>query len=132
MILFIIYGDFAFLPEDQIDELLTKLNGKKIFIFGNHDKGMRSDCIRKHFEVMTTYLEVYHNKQLICMMHYPLGEFNKCHHGAFHIHGHCHGNYKPPVPCRIMDVGVPCINYTPISLDAIIAKLSPMPFLKHH
>lgn len=45
--------------------------------------------------------------------------------------GHTHGNYKPPVPCRIMDVGAPCINYTPISLDDIVTKLKDQPFLKH-
>lgn len=132
MTLSIICGDFAFLAEDKIDELLTKLNGKKIFIFGNHDKAMRSTIVRKHFEVMTPYLEVYHNKELICMFHYPQARWNKSHRGAFHVHGHEHGNYKYSTECRAMDVGAPCINYTPINLDDVIKQLSKFPVTEHH
>lgn len=130
--LFIIFGDFAFLAEDKIDELLSRLNGRKVFIFGNHDKAMRSDKVRRHFDIMTPYLEVYHDKQLICMFHYPQIRWNKSHRGSFHVHGHEHGNYKYPEPCRAMDVGAPCINYTPISLDEVVRTLSPFPVTGHH
>lgn len=125
-------GDFAFHAEDMVCGILERLNGNKILILGNHDKVMRTDCVRKHFQLITPYLEVYQDKQLICMFHYPMAEFNKCHHGSFHVHGHCHGNYKPPVPCRIMDVGAPCVNYTPIHLKEVIKRLQVHPVLKHH
>lgn len=82
-------GDFAFLHESMICKILDRLNGNKILITGNHDKQMRKDCVRKYFKIITPYLEVYQNKQLICMFHYPQARWNKSHRGSFHIHGHC-------------------------------------------
>lgn len=40
-------GDFAFHTEDAVCNILERLNGNKILILGNHDKVMRTDCIRK-------------------------------------------------------------------------------------
>ena len=79
-------GDFAFMKEHQVIDILQQLNGKKIFVFGNHDKVMFNDAIKKYFAAMVSYLEVKHNGELICMFHYPIAEHNKCHHGSFHIH----------------------------------------------
>lgn len=125
-------GDFAFMKENQVINLLQQLNGRKIFVFGNHDKVMRNHAIQKYFVAMTSYLEVHHNGELICMFHYPIAEHNKCHRGSYHVHGHCHGNYTYPTPCRAMDVGAPCIDYTPINLDAVIERLSVFPVKQHH
>lgn len=125
-------GDFAFLTEQKVCNLLSRLNGRKIFIFGNHDKVMRSQEVRKYFELMTPYLEVNHNGNMICMMHYPMARWNKSHRDAFHIYGHEHGSYNPPIECRMMDVGAPCINYTPIRLDEVIQRLSKFPSTPHH
>lgn len=125
-------GDFAFATEERICRILSRLNGNKIFIFGNHDKAMRSSEVRKYFELMTPYLEVKYNGEMICMMHYPMARWNKSHRGAYHIHGHEHGNYKYPEKYRAMDVGAPCIGYTPISLDKVIETLSPFGSTPHH
>lgn len=125
-------GDFAFHAEDIVCKILERLNGNKILILGNHDKVMLTESVKKHFQLITNYLEVYQDKQLICMFHYPIAEFNKAHRGAYHIHGHTHGNYKPHNDGRIMDVGAPCINYTPINLNQVIKLLENKPLLKHH
>lgn len=82
-------GDFAFYSEDKVCGILERLNGNKILILGNHDKVMRSEKVRSYFKLIVPYLEVYQDKQLICMFHYPIAEFNKSHHGSFHVHGHC-------------------------------------------
>lgn len=119
------------MQDTQVINLLSRLNGNKIYLFGNHDKVMHRPDVKRFFSSMHYYLEIKHNDELFCMMHYPIGEWNKAHHGSYHIHGHCHGNYKAPNPCRIMDVGAPCINYTPISLDDIVTKLKDQPLLKH-
>ncbi|MBP7966647.1 hypothetical protein KAZ66_00005, partial [Candidatus Woesebacteria bacterium] len=52
--------------------------------------------------------------------------------GKVFVTGNCHGNYKPPVPCRMMDVGAPCINYTPINLKEVIKRLEKFPVTAHH
>ena len=125
-------GDFAFLSEDMVCKILSRLNGNKILITGNHDKQMRADSVRKYFKMITPYLEVYHNKQLICMFHYPQARWNKSHRGSFHVHGHEHGHYPYPEECRAMDVGAPCIDYTPINLNEVINRLSKFPSTRHH
>ena len=125
-------GDFAFLHESMICKILDRLNGNKILITGNHDKQMKKDCVRKYFKIITPYLEVYQNKQLICMFHYPQARWNKSHRGSFHIHGHEHGNYVYPEESRAMDVGAPCIDYTPINLNEVMERLIKFPPTKHH
>ena len=126
-------GDFAFATEDQILNILNRLNGNIHHIFGNHDKQIKkSQKIRDKFVWCRDYYELNVDGQMICMMHYPLGEWNKCHRGAWHLHGHTHGNYTAPKPCKIMDVGVPCINYTPIAFEEIKIFMDNQPLLEYH
>lgn len=125
-------GDFAFSSEDKVCGILERLNGNKVLILGNHDKVMRSEKVRSYFKLIVPYLEVYQDKQLICMFHYPQIRWNKSHRGSFHVHGHEHGNYTYPEPRRAMDVGAPCINYTPINLKEVIKRLEKLPVTAHH
>jgi len=52
--------------------------------------------------------------------------------GKIHLTGNCHGNYTYPEECRAMDVGAPCIDYTPINLNEVINRLSKFPSTRHH
>ena len=56
-------------------------------------------------------------------MHYPLACWNMSHYGqSIMLHGHSHSKYKGSG--KILDVGVPGHNYTPLSYKdvMIIAK----------
>lgn len=53
----------------------------------------------------------------IHLCHYPLAEWEKKYHGAWHLHGHSHGNYKGEG--LILDVGVDNHDFKPVSLAAV-------------
>ncbi len=60
----------------------------------------------------------------ICLFHYPIGSWDKVHHGSWCLHGHCHGSYTHGRG-KILDVGIdgPISNLTPLSLDEIAAYM---------
>lgn len=126
-------GDFAFLKETETMEILLRLNGRKYLIFGNHDQTiMNSKLIQNQFVWCKHYYELKRHGHTICLFHYPIGEWNKAHRGAIHLHGHCHGNYVYPREGRCMDVGSNLINYTPIDFHEVVSRLINKPLLKHH
>jgi calcineurin-like phosphoesterase family protein len=89
-------GDFSFGSVDFAVNILNSLPGKKVLITGNHDKrNLSHNLFRNCFETIRySYHEVdvtYNGKNVsLVLSHYPIESFNKMHHGAFHLHGHCH------------------------------------------
>ena len=59
----------------------------------------------------------------ITLSHYPLAEWEAGHHGAWHLHGHSHGQHRGPG--SKLDVGVDCHDYAPVSLDELGALVPP-------
>lgn len=57
----------------------------------------------------------------ITLCHYPLAVWDRKHYGAWHLHGHCHGQYQGDG--YILDVGVDSNDFAPVSLDSIIEKM---------
>jgi len=136
-------GDFAFAQPDRINQILSRLNGRKHFLWGNHDKTMGRIAIQSHFVSVNHYLEINvpdkdgprHEKQMIVLCHYPMISWNKMHHGSWMLHGHCHHNLKYPFRGRIVDVGVDGWGYRPISYEQIkdrMSKVANPEFLDHH
>lgn len=120
-----ILGDFALTWNkkcpDKVNTLLKRLNGNKFLITGNHDREAVTKS--KYWSKVTPYHEIKvdlgeEHKQRIVMSHYPMRTWNQIHRGAWMLHGHCHNNLPQP-PGKIMDVGVDCHNYIPISLDEV-------------
>lgn len=137
-------GDFAFTSdEDEIINILKRLNGEKHFVAGNHDKGMFKDSIMKQFQSFSRspFKEIYvqdadarGGKQSITLCHYALRVWNKSHHGAFHLYGHSHGSLPDDPNSRSFDIGVDCWDFTPVSYDKVkkvMAKKNWKP-IDHH
>lgn len=135
-------GDFAFAGTQRIAELLDRLNGQKVLIYGNHDKAIRgSKALQAKFIKCCDYYELIvpdasaaRGKQGIMLMHYAMLVWNKRHHGTWMLHGHSHGSLVYPVSGKIMDVGVDANQFSPISyqevkllMDAVIVNV-----LDHH
>jgi calcineurin-like phosphoesterase family protein len=97
-------GDVSFGRAAETKEILWALNGKIYLIEGNHDKVVHENAdIRSRFEwVKTRHTLRYEGKQFV-LDHFPLLIWDKGHHGAYHLHGHCHGSIAP-VSTRL-DVG---------------------------
>lgn len=123
-------GDFALSwgrkHQGTIDALLGRLCGNKWLIVGNHDR----DEVRKNprWNKVTPYHELKldlggPHKQWIVLCHYPMRTWNLGHYGAWMLHGHSHGNLVDQSG-KILDVGVDCHGYRPVSLEAVAAWMA--------
>lgn len=115
-------GDFAMSwgkrDESKIDSILSKLNGNKFLIVGNHD---RDEVTKNKRWVQVCDLKNISvdfgdkHKQRIVMCHYSLRVWNQMHRGSWMLYGHSHGNLPQP-PGKTMDVGVDPNFYTPLNI----------------
>ena len=107
-----ILGDFSFHNAEENKKLLSKLNGKKFLILGNHDGN--SDKLDNYFEQITQIKEFKYRDEsgeTFCfeMCHYAMVTWNRKEHGTIHIHGHSHGNldgFNESNPDLRVDVGL--------------------------
>lgn len=109
-------GDFSFMGGSKTRDLIAALHGKIHLVPGNHDKGLNDQTLAMFHAV----LKPIHNLKVpvaqpdgtnevhrFVLSHFPLLVWDRCHHGAMHLHGHSHGNLRFPNPnARIMDVGI--------------------------
>lgn len=81
--------------------------------------------LRESIYFIPNYYEISVNGQSIVLCHYPILSWNKMSQGAWHLHGHCHGNlhktkwiennyYKG----KVLDIGPEC-NNEPISFNEL-------------
>lgn len=140
-------GDVITHSTEQAREVISRLNGTKILLVGNHDKKYES-CYNTGFDaVMHTASMVIHN-QVVTLSHCPLqgvfredtstmkgstegenwhGEaknriFSVLDEGQFHLHGHIHspnGGKSTRILGRQFDVGLPGNNFRPVHISTI-------------
>ena len=129
-------GDVAMKNPLIAKQFLESVNGKIYLIKGNHEQSvLKKESNIKRFEWVKDYYELDLSfKQKMVMFHYPIASWNKCHHGAMMLHGHCHNSYNGNG--KIMDVGVdnPIVNFAPINIDTIIKIMDEKKFtpVDHH
>lgn len=107
-------GDFNFTRDRvKLREFLTNLSGDWNFILGNHDNEslLREMCKGTRHKVLGHYHEIKVNGVKVCLLHYPMAEWNNCHRGSWHFHGHLHGtkghgDYVLQEMERRMDLGL--------------------------
>lgn len=114
-------GDFAFSGAKQIHEILGRMNGKKIFIEGNHDNP-------KHFVgVVEDFRTEFFGKVgplTVHMYHFPMISWNASSHGSVHLHGHVHSAPGSDNPTKLrFDVGVDAQRMLPLSLDDLLVQV---------
>lgn len=97
-------GDWSFHGKEYISEFRKKINCKNVhLIYGNHDVEISKDpTFQELFASVEFYREVNINGQKIVLCHYPLRTWNKCHHGSWHLFGHCHGHLSHQVPAAVL------------------------------
>ena len=126
-------GDVSFGNEEKTKSVLFRLNGKIILIEGNHDKSALSATCKSRFTEIRQYFRTRIDGHDVVMFHFPIFEWDKMHHGSFHLYGHVHGNSA--VPGRAMDVGVdmrPGADMAPWSWDEVKEILSKREIRSHH
>lgn len=111
-------GDFSFGDQQNQQYVLDSLNGEKHLIIGNHDRKSRHLL---GWSSTQYYKEIKSDDQRIILSHYAMRVWNGSHWGSLMLYGHSHGNL--PGNSQSCDVGVDVWDYTPVTLDAIRARL---------
>lgn len=62
--------------------------------------------------------------QVLVLCHYPIGEWDRKHYGAWHLHGHSHGRYAHKANDLAFDIGVDCNQFFPINLDGVARQMN--------
>jgi len=116
-------GDFSFGKSYYLfKDLLSKLNGKKIFIEGNHDdtdffiRARDEGLIEDFRQAMTIKVE----DKIIYLSHFGHRVWDRSHHQSYHLYGHSHGKLEDYGLST--DAGVDSWNYAPVSFYEIREK----------
>jgi len=89
-------GDFFFCDSERAKNIMNQLTGRIHLIYGNHDRVIRNDVqLQKKFASVQEYKELNTPHGTFVLFHYPIMEWNKMHHGAYHCHGHIHQRFNP-------------------------------------
>lgn len=123
-------GDFSFGSKSANEHILSRLNGVKRLVTGNHD-GKRLDALLgpDGFVSILPYAEIEFGGHIFCLMHYPILSWNGAERGSIHLHGHLHDNVRDvhfdhARRFRTMDVGIDAHpDFRPFSLDEVLSKM---------
>jgi len=111
-------GDVYFGNQQKADLILSRLNGKKRLVVGNHDTIYgKGNVLQKHFQKI--YMWRLFKEFNMCLTHVPIHEssFRKV---EYNVHGHIHEK-KSPTKQHIC-VCVEKTNYTPVNIEDVIKK----------
>lgn len=140
-------GDVGLCKGELLAKIINKLNGTKILVLGNHDKGMNA-MYKLGFDMVMNGAMIIIAKEFVTMTHCPLkgvrrertdlmekGDPEENWHGEkkyhkytipdfgqFHLHGHIHspnGGKSTKTQGRQFDVGLPANQYRPVSFSEI-------------
>ncbi len=97
----VILGDFSWGTAEQTNDILSRLNGKKYLIIGNHDRFIRDKNFdTKHFLWAEHYKEIKDNKRKVILSHYPVfcynGQYRLNEKGdpkTYMLYGHVHNTF---------------------------------------
>jgi len=129
-----ILGDFMYKGTTRdANEILSRLNGKKYLIKGNHEKYLEDQSFNcKVFEWIKDYYVLNTEGLKIILFHYPILQWDTSHHGSIHLYGHVHnsgikypalGEMLKILGPKAINVGVDVNNFYPVSLIEIINRI---------
>ena len=104
-------GDVGFKNFTAMSEILSRLNGTKVLIKGNHDNFKMSQYAQHFKDVRAT-----HQLDGLILSHIPIHPYS-LDRWKGNIHGHLHHHTIPDI--RYFNVSVEQINYTPIAFDEV-------------
>lgn len=114
-----VLGDFCFGNKEMLKNVVSRLNGRKILILGNHDRLTKGAYLDAGFETVTKCPMIIDADFILS--HQPLqGDLGR----FYNIHGHKHklpgeAQFSP----KHFDIGVDDHNFYPHKLDTVIKNL---------
>lgn len=113
-----ILGDIGFTPLKDLAPLIKRLNGRKILILGNHDKGVIGEYYAMGFIEVYDH-PIYFSNEII-LSHEPCQEaLNNPY--VFNIHGHTH--MRDLVLDNYINICPEKTNYEPVDLKHIQSEI---------
>lgn len=122
-------GDFSFGRAEPTREILSRLQGNKYLVRGNHDGVLSGGLEKQYFQY--AYGLMTHNiaGHKVVMCHYPLARWERAHYGSLHFYGHEHGNFQNVG--RSMDVGWDAHGKI-LHIEEAIAMVKDRDVVEHH
>lgn len=122
-----ILGDLCFRNSKDPYYYLSRLNGHKHLIVGNHDDHTISNKkAAALFDSISDLKTIQDGNDKIVLFHYPITEWNGFFRGALHFYGHIHNNtrnntYKTisSIP-NAYNVGVDILDFIPRTKEEVI------------
>jgi len=134
-----IMGDFSLGKFEGVIRVAERLIGKLVLVLGNHDNVVKNNPkLQNYFHTITPYLELEiktkGRRQLICLNHYPIWEWNQIHRGAYHLYGHVHRNDDFPLrfDYKCLNIGIMNHDYELLSFEEIDKTLRGRKNKDHH
>lgn len=126
-----ILGDLSFRSENPISYYLSRMNGKKHLIVGNHDGyWIRQNDLSEWFESVDYLKIMKYEKKQITLCHYPMLEWPGSRYTnsstSFLIHGHIHGEtastvfeYIKKYQPHALNAGVDINHFEPVTFEEL-------------
>lgn len=104
--------------------LLDRLNGRKIIVLGNHDKGNHVPTLLEHVDKVCGCLKIQHENLNIMLTHIPVHPMEFDYRLDYNIHGHIH-DLEVLLPNGMKDkryikACIESIDYKPKTIDELL------------
>ena len=112
----IVVGDVCYQKTPEMLPLISRMNGNKILVRGNHDKVFTNEQLYPYFDEIVDDGKGFDIKSgnINCYVtHYPTEGSYTC----FNLVGHIHSAWKYQLNC--FNVGVDVNHFKPVDLDSI-------------
>lgn len=108
-------GDVYFGRDEDADKILSRLNGKKRLVLGNHDKINKHSILLNHFEKVLMWWPF--ENMVFTHVPIPRDQMRTRSGEGFNFHGHIHQN---PAPTEFHHcLCVEHTNYLPVHMDQV-------------
>ena len=131
-------GDWSFGGIEYIENFGNRINCKTIHIVvGNHDDHilLNHEDVQDMFTSVNTRIDLYYNKTLIVIDHYPLLSWRDINKGSIMLHGHSHSSNNDKIgKGRRCDIGIDGhIEFRPYDLiNECIIPMMKIPIVSDH
>lgn len=125
-----ILGDFTMSRKGKdANALLSRLNGKKYLIKGNHEHYLNDpEFDMSNYEWVKDYFELRYDKIQFVLFHYPILEWNGFFQKSLHLYGHVHNTredyFTNTLDARAVNVGVDMTHFKPIAITELVEYLN--------
>lgn len=125
-------GDVAFGNVANFDSIMSRLNGHKRLILGNHD-GFDIGVYQKYFRIEPCWRQFKDMPKKFICTHVPIHESTlfSTKGPVWNVHGHVHGNnvkfdesdFQGADNPKYVNISVEKINYTPVHIEELMRMM---------